>query len=203
MLDARIHQIHELVCSCMIKVRAISLTGNPRRKQIYLSDLPPCKIKFKMFVCIQTHTCVYMYICMYTHSHTVTSINTHSLPHCTEHRELFREGKSVILWKLNKEIGAKKIYAVVISSKDSQLLSETEIERQAGWRRFHVCCVFQTSLSEASKRLPGSSKWWPPAWPWPKCQCTHSRSLRWLKDGPLRPREVLPFGDFWGCWFFF
>lgn len=51
-------------------------------------------------------------------------------------------------------VWAKKRCAADISRKDSQLLSETELEQhQAVGRRLHVCSVFHTSLSETSKHL--------------------------------------------------
>lgn len=63
----------------------------------------------------------------------------------------------------------------VISRKDSQLLSESERERWAGWRMLHVCSVFQTSWSETSKCL--QKYLWPTPSHWPSHQSIGSRGL--------------------------
>lgn len=119
-------------------VRAVS--GNPQWRQIHLNGLLAKYIN----VCVYTYTHTCLYVHTAPHPHGPTNTHTpHKHPPHTEHRELFREGKSAILRKLHRRVWRNEGCSADISRKNSQLPREAEIQHQAGWRMLRVCYVYQ------------------------------------------------------------
>lgn len=127
--------------------------------------------------------CIYVYMCVYT-PHAVTHIQTH--PHSTEHRKLFREGKSVILWKLTRRFEQRKDALLSFQGRIHSFRAKARENVRLG----RECSVSAVYFRQAGQELPNvcRNKWWPTAWHWPNRQHTDSRGLEWLKGRPEAQR---------------
>ena len=131
-------------------------------------------------------------VCAHTCARVHTHTHTHTLTHTTLSTENYsRKGNLLSLANYTWRVWAKERCAAAISRKESQLPSEAEVERQAGWRTLRVCYVFLTSQSEPSKHLEEINDG-QQLGVGPDVRVTSSDGLRWQKDRLWGPERAFP-----------